>query len=100
MVRNLSALLTRRYMVFYDCYALLDALRFALPLERTTDVGYVKHLRNDALRRAGTYWCRTRRQLVGLDALWCPLIGGRIIADTIARAQGLLRMFDRVAVDS
>ena len=35
---------------------------------------------------------------MGLDALWGPLIGGRIPADPITRAQGLLRMFDRVAV--
>ena len=98
MVRDLSALLTRRDRVFYDQDAVLDALRFGLPLERTTDVGHVMHLRNDALRRGGTCWCRTRRQLVGLDALWGPLIGGRIPADPIARAEGLLRMFDRVAV--
>ena len=98
MVRDLSALLTRRYMVFYDREAVLDVLRFALPLERTTDVGHIMHLRNDALRCGGTCWCRTRRQLVGLDALWGPLIGGRIPADPIARVQGLLRMFDRVAV--
>ena len=98
MVRHLSALLTRRYMVFYDHDAVLDALRFALPLERTTDVEHVMHLRNDALRRGGTCWCRTRRQLVSLDALWRALIGGRIHTDPIVRAQGLLRMFDRVAV--
>ena len=98
MVRDLSALLTRRYMAFYDRNAVLDALRFAPLLNRTTDVGNVMHLRNDALRRNGTCWCRTRRQLVDLDALWGPLIGGRISADPIARAQGLLRMFDRVAV--
>ena len=54
MVRDMSALLTRRYMVFYDRDAVLDALLFALPLERTTDVGHVMHLRNDALRRGGT----------------------------------------------
>ena len=98
MVRDLSALLKRRYMVFYNCDAILDALRIALPLERTTDVGHVMHLRKDALRRGGTCWCPTRRQLVGLDALWGPLIGGRIPTDPIARAQGLLRMFDRVSV--
>ena len=51
MLRDLSALLTRRYMVFYDRDAVLDALRFTLPLERTTDVGHVMHLRNDTLRR-------------------------------------------------
>ena len=98
MVPDLSALLTRRYMVFYDRDSVLDALRFALPLERTTDVGHVMHLRNDALRRGDTCWCRTRRQLVGLDALWGPLIGSRIPTDPIARTQGLLRKFDRLAV--
>ena len=35
---------------------------------------------------------------MGLDALWGPLIGGRIPTDPIARTQGLLRMFDHVAV--
>ena len=98
MVRDLSALLTHGYMVFYDRDAVLDALLFALPLERTCYVGHVMHLRNDAHRRGGTCWCRTRRQRVGLDALLGPLIGGRIAADPIARAQGLLRMFDCVAV--
>ena len=69
MVRDLSALLTQRYMVYNDRDAVLDALRFALPLDRTTDVGHVMHLRNDALRRGGTCWCRTRRQLVGIDVV-------------------------------
>ena len=85
-------------MVFYNRDAVLDALRVGLSLERKTDVGHVMHLSNDAPRRTGTCWFRTRRQLVTLDALWGPLIGGRIAAETIARAHGLLRMFDRVAV--
>ena len=98
MVRDLSALLTRHYMVLYDRDAVLEALSFALPLKRTTDVVHVMHLRNDALKCGGTCSCRTRRQLVSLDALWGPLIGGKIPANPIARAQGLLRMLDRVAV--
>ena len=54
MVRYLSALLKRRYLVFYDRDAVLDALRFALALKRTTDVGHVMHPRNDELRGGGT----------------------------------------------
>ena len=71
--------------------------RFVLPLERTTDVEQVMHLRNDALCVSGTCLYRSRQQLVGLEALWgnvstaeSPLIP--------SFAQKLLRMFNRVAV--
>ena len=53
-MRDFSALLMRRYIVFYDRDAFLDALRFALPLKRMTHIGHVMHLRNDSLRRGGT----------------------------------------------
>ena len=56
-LRELSLLLARRYMVFYDRESVLDALRLSLPLDRTTDVGLNVHVHNDALRFGGTCWC-------------------------------------------
>ena len=38
-LRGLSQLLARRYMVFHDRDAVLNALRLSLPLDRTTDIG-------------------------------------------------------------
>lgn len=57
MIRELSVILRRRYMVFHDRGNLLDAFRHVLPLERTTDIGINMHVCNDALRAGNTYWC-------------------------------------------
>ena len=88
--RELSLLLSRRYMVFYDREIVLNALRRSLPLDRTIDVGLNVHVRNDALRFSGTCWCRSRRKLVELDWLWKQLIGGTLPADVVARERGIL----------
>ena len=95
IIRTLSILLVRRYMVFHDCEAVLDSLQLALPLKRTTDISLNIHVRNDALRSGGSCWCRSRRHLVEMEKLWQRLIGARVPADPIARAHGILRMFNR-----
>ena len=58
MVRDLSSLLKRLDRALYDRTVVLDALRFALLLERTTDVGHVMQLCNDAFHAGETGWCR------------------------------------------
>ena len=52
-VAILSERLKTRFCVFYNCDYTLDALRFALPRERTVDLGRFVLLRNDALREGG-----------------------------------------------
>ena len=96
-LRELSLLLARRYMVFYDRESVLDALRLSLSIDCTTDIGLNPHVRNDALRFGGTFWCRSRRRLVEPDSLWVPLIGGRLPEDPVVRARGILQMFNRVS---
>ena len=68
-LRGLSQLLARRYMVFHDCDAVLDALRLSLPLNRTTNIGQNMPICNSALCVGGTCWCRSRRTLVDLEML-------------------------------
>ena len=48
-LRGLSQLLARRYMVFHDRDAVLEALRLSLPRDRTTDIGQNMPIRNSAL---------------------------------------------------
>ena len=74
-LRGLSQLLTRRYMVFHDRDAVLDALRLSLPLDRTTYIGQNMPIRNSALCVGGTCWCRSRRTLVDLEVLLRQLLG-------------------------
>ena len=55
------------------------------------------NVRGNALQAGGTCWCRSRRQLVNLDKLWGPRIGGRAPTDPVERARGILHMFSRIA---
>ena len=50
--------LKTRFCVFYDREHTLDSLRFALPRERTVDLGQYVLLKNDALREGRTVWSR------------------------------------------
>ena len=94
---GLLQLLARRYMVFYDRDATLDALRLSLPVKRTTDIGKNIQIRNRALRFGGTYWSRSRNTLVKLDMLWGPNLGGLVPDDFVARARAILELFQRIA---
>ena len=71
-LRWLLQFLARRYMVFHDRVAVLEALRLSLPLDRTTDIGQNMPIRNSALCVGGTCLCRSRRTLVDLAVLWKP----------------------------
>ena len=68
-LRWLSQLLARRYMVFHDRDAVLDALRLSWPIDRTTDIGQNMPIRNSALCGGGTCWYRSRRTLLDLEML-------------------------------
>ena len=96
-IRDLSRLLVRKYMVFYDRDTVLDALRLSLPLKRTTDLGRHVPLRNAALRVGGTCWCRTRNTLVDLEMLWTPNLGSQVPEDLVARATGLYQLHQLIA---
>ena len=83
-------------MVFHDREAVLNLLRLALPLDLTTDISLnIRAQRR--LRAASSVWSKSLRQLVELKKLWQPLIGGKVQATPIARAHGILRMFNRAA---
>ena len=52
-LRRLSQLLARRYMVYHNRDAVLDAQPLSLPLDRTTDIGQNMPIRNSALCVSG-----------------------------------------------
>ena len=56
VVAIISERLKTRFCVFYDGEYTLDAFRFALPRERTVDLGQYVLLTNDALCEGGTVW--------------------------------------------
>ena len=96
-LHGLSQLLERRYMVFHDRDAVLDALRLSLPLDCTTGIGQNMPIRNIALCVGGTCWCRSRRTLVDLEVLWKLHLGGQVPDDLIDRARDILQLFQRIA---
>ena len=93
----LANMLNDRSCVFFDHDAALNALRFALPRERTVDLAQHILLRNDALRTNGSVWFRSRTQLAPLEGLWRPLVKSMVRSEQAARARGLLRMFRLIA---
>ena len=96
-LRGLSQLLARRYMVFHDGDAVLEALRLSLPLDRTTDSGHNMPIRNSSLCVGGTCWCRSRRTLVDLEVLWKPHLGGQVPNDLVVRARFILQLFQGIS---
>ena len=82
-LRGLSQILARRYIIFHDRDAVLEALRLSLPLDRTTDIGQNMPKRNSALCVGGTCWCRSRRTLVDLKVLWRPHLEGQVLNDLV-----------------
>jgi hypothetical protein len=97
VVRELARELPNHYCVFHDRANTLEALRLALPIERSFDVGLHVHLRNDALRRGGKNVTRSRHRVVPLEDLWQPLLGGVMPSTLRERAAGIFRMFSNVA---
>ena len=76
---------------------MLEALRFSLPLDRTTDIGQNMPIRNSALCVGGTCWCRSHRTLVDLEVLWRPHLGKQVPNDLVDRARGILQLFQRIS---
>ena len=74
IVTILSERLKTRFCIFYDREYTLDALRFALPRERTVDLKQYVLLTNDALREGGTVWWRSREYKAPLENLWRPIL--------------------------
>ena len=85
-----------RFCVFYDREYTLDALRFALPRERTVDLGQYVLLRNDALRENFTVWSRLLAYTAPPENLWRPIVKRVVPSDPVERAHGLLKLFDCV----
>ena len=96
-LRGLSQILARRYMVFHDRDAVLEALRLSLPLDRTTDIGQNMPIRNSALCVGDTCWCRSRRTFVDLTVLWRPHFEGQVPNDLVDRARGILQLFQCIS---
>ena len=81
------------FCVFYDGEYTLDALRFALPRERTVDLGQYVLLRNDALREDGAVWSRSRAYTAPLEYLWRPILKRVVLSDPVEKTGGLLELF-------
>ena len=96
IVTILSEQLKMWFCVFYDREYTLDALRFALPCERTVDLGQYVYLRNDALREGGTVWSRSRAYTAPFDDLWRPILKRVVPSDPVEKARGLLELLDGV----
>ena len=97
VIRELARHLPYRYCVFHDRAKTLAALRFALPIERSFDIGLHVHLRNDALRRGGKNVTRSRHRVVPLEDLWPPILGHSMPSGLRLRADGILRIFAKIA---
>ena len=94
IVAILSERLKTRFCVFYNSEYTLDALRFALPRERTVDLGQYVLLRNDSLREGGTVWSRSRAYTAPLEDLWRPILKRVVPSDLVEKAHELLELFD------
>ena len=86
MIRELARHLPNHVCVFHDRAKTLAALRLALPVERSFDLGLHVHLRNDALRSGGRNITRSRHRVIPLEDLWQPILEQRD-AESIARAR-------------
>ena len=76
--------------MLYNREYTLDALRFALPRERTVDLGQYVLLRNDVLREGGTVWSRSRAYTAPLEDLWRPILKRVVPSDPVEQTRGLL----------
>ena len=97
VIRDLARELPYHYCVFHDRAKTLAALRLALPIERSFDIGLHVHLRNDALRRGGKNVTRSRTRVVPLEDLWQPILGYAMPSVLQSQAAGILRIFSRIA---
>ena len=93
LVHYLVHTMSDRFFVFYDREATLDALRIALPRDRTIDLGRQILLRNDELRAGGKIWIRSRGRLAPLQGLWEPLLRTHFPDDLAARGRGMISLF-------
>ena len=97
VIRELSRHLPYYYCVFHDRAKTLAALRLALPIERSFDLGLHVHLRNDALRLGGKNVTRSRHRVVPLEDLWLPILGHAMPRGLRQRAEGMLRIFATIS---
>ena len=93
VIRDLARHLPYCFCVFHDRTKTLAALRLALPIERSFDLGLHVHLRNDALRRGGRNVTRSRHRVIPLEDLWQPMLDHPMPRDLRLRAAGMLRLF-------
>ena len=94
MLRALDALLAGCFVIFHDYVATADALRYELARDTHLDLALNILVRNECLRRGGTYWSRTRGNRAPLAQLWTPFFGVDAVPNTAAEiARGLLDMY-------
>ena len=97
VIRDLARHLPYCFCVFHDREKTLTALRLALPVERSFDLGLHVHLRNDALKRGGKNVTRSRHRVIPLEDLWQPILDYAMPSGLNARAAGILRIFAGIA---
>ena len=93
LVHFLFDSLSDRYFVFYDRESTLEALRLALPRDRSVDVGLHVLLRNDVLRAGATIWNRSRSRLAPLRVRWEPILQTHVPENLADRARGIMQHF-------
>ena len=96
VVAILSERLKTRFCVFYHREYMLDPLRFALPRERTVDLGQYVLLRNYELSESGAVWSRSRAYTAPLEDLWRPILKRVVLSDPVEKARGLIELFNGV----
>jgi hypothetical protein len=97
VIRDLAQHLPYCFCVFHDRTKTLSALRLALPIERSFDLGLHVHLRNDAVRRGGKNVTRSRHRVIPLEDLWQPILEHPMPRDLRLRAAGMLRLFASIS---
>ena len=86
-----------RFFVFHEREPTLEALRIALPRDRTIDLGRQILLRNEALRASAKIWYHTRSHLTPLKDLWVPLLHRRYPEDDLhERGRGMIRLYQMI----
>ena len=94
---ELATWLENRYVILYNYAALGETLRLELPQYTFCDIATNVLIRNEALRRGGHFWPRTRSVAAPLAELWPAFFDHALDPlNTASVAKGLGEMFVRV----
>ena len=96
-IQRLSKIIAECFIILHDHEAVFETLCLEILTHLFFDVGNNVLVRNDALRRGGHCWSRTRSRCVPLRDLWLIVAHCDVPEDLIQRADGLLAIHNRVA---